>query len=47
VKIKAPAFNVYGTRLDVYPVIPLREKPFPDKGTALSPLWDAKPLENT
>ena len=43
--IKALAFDVYGTLLDVHSVIALCERLFPGQGEALSKLWRSKQLE--
>ena len=43
--IKALAFDVYGTLLDVHSVIALCDRFFPGQGSALSQLWRSKQLE--
>ena len=44
-KIKAFAFDAYGTLFDVFSVTALCEQLFPGKGNALAQLWRAKQLQ--
>jgi 2-haloacid dehalogenase len=46
-KIKALAFDAYGTLFDVHSVIDLGEELFPGQGTALSNTWRQKQLQYT
>jgi 2-haloacid dehalogenase len=46
-KLKALAFDAYGTLFDVHSVIAACEGRFPRQGVALSRLWRAKQLEYT
>jgi 2-haloacid dehalogenase len=46
-KIKAVAFDAYGTLFDVHSVITLADKLFPDRGKELSQIWRTKQLEYT
>jgi 2-haloacid dehalogenase len=46
-KIKAVAFDAYGTLFDVYSVGQLAEKLFPGQGNAISQLWRTKQIEYT
>src|SRR2546428_13930208 len=44
-RIKALAFDAYGTLFDVHSVISACNQNFPDQGAALSQRWRAKQLE--
>ena len=44
-RIRALAFDAYGTLFDVYSVTALCEKLFPERGAALAQLWRAKQLQ--
>jgi len=46
-KIKALAFDAYGTLFDVHSVVALGERLFPGQGTALSNTWRLKQLQYT
>ncbi|HZA50152.1 MAG TPA: haloacid dehalogenase type II [Myxococcaceae bacterium] len=46
-RIKALAFDAYGTLFDVHSVIALGEQLFPGQGTALSNTWRLKQLQYT
>ncbi len=46
-RIKALAFDLYGTLFDVHSVVSLCDENFPGQGKALSQLWRAKQLEYT
>ncbi len=46
-RIKALAFDAYGTLFDVHSVISACNQNFPDQGAALSQRWRAKQLEYT
>lgn len=46
-KVRALAFDAYGTLFDVYSVGALAEKLFPGQGNALSQLWRTKQIEYT
>ncbi len=46
-KIKAIAFDAYGTLLDVYSVGALAERMFPGKGAAIAHIWRDKQIEYT
>ena len=46
-KVKALAFDAYGTLFDVHSVIALGEELFPGQGTALSNTWRLKQLQYT
>lgn len=46
-RIKALAFDAYGTLFDVHSVISTCNQNFPDQGAALSQRWRAKQLEYT
>jgi 2-haloacid dehalogenase len=46
-KVKAIAFDAYGTLFDVYSVFALAEKLYPGQGSAISQLWRTKQIEYT
>ncbi len=46
-RIKALAFDAYGTLFDVHSVVAACNQNFPGQGTALSTAWRAKQLEYT
>lgn len=46
-RIKAIAFDAYGTLFDVHSIVALAEQLFPGKGGQLSLLWRAKQIEYT
>ncbi len=46
-RVKALAFDAYGTLFDVHSVIALCDQHFPGQGTALSNAWRGKQLEYT
>ena len=46
-KVKAVAFDAYGTLFDVYSVGQLAEKLFPGQGNAIGQLWRTKQIGYT
>ncbi len=44
-RIRALAFDAYGTLFDVYSVTALCEELFPERGAALAQLWRATQLQ--